>query len=78
MLCYGRRPAPPLPRHLHSHFTGTWLDALMDLVDAAAGGSADGCPATVGWLSPYRNPAFGSPTRASKSTSPCPTHDVPC
>ena len=46
----------PPPRHLYSHITGTWLDALLDHVDAAAGRSAEGCPATVGWLSPIQEP----------------------
>ena len=50
-------PAATLPpRHLYSHITGTWLDALLDQVDAAAGRSANGCPATVGWLSPLQEP----------------------
>ena len=40
------------PRHLYSHIAGTWLDALLDHVDAAVRRSAVGCPVTVGWLSP--------------------------
>ena len=44
------------PRHLYSHITGTWLDALLDQVDAAAGRAAVNCPATVGWLSPLQDP----------------------
>ena len=69
---------PPPPRHLYSHITGTWLDALLDQVDAAAGCVADTCPDTVGWLTPYRSPVSVSPTRASKSTTACPTRAAPC
>ena len=50
------RGHPPPPRHLYSHITGTWLDALLDQVDAAAGQTAVNCPATVGWLSPLQDP----------------------
>ena len=46
----------PPPRHLCSHITDSWLDALPYQEDAAAGPSAEGCPATVGWLSPLREP----------------------
>ena len=46
----------PPPRHLYSHITRTWLDALLDQVDAAARRSAESCPATVGWLSPIQEP----------------------
>ena len=49
-------PPPPPPRHLYSHITGTWLDALLDQVDAAAGQAAVNCPDTVGWLSPLQDP----------------------
>ena len=73
-----RGHAPPPARHLYSHITGTWLDALLDQVDAAAGRTAVTCPDTVGWLSPLQNPASVSPTRASKSTTPCPKHAEPC
>ena len=44
------------PHHLYSHITGTWLDALLDQVDAAAGRVADTCPDAVGWLSPLQEP----------------------
>ena len=44
------------PHHLYSHITGTWLDTLLDQVDAAAGQAAVNCPATVGWLSPMHDP----------------------
>ena len=40
-----------LPRHLYSHITGTWLDVLLDQVDAAAGRSGTSSPTTMGWLS---------------------------
>ena len=46
----------PPPRHLYSHIAGTWLDALLDQVDEAAGRAADACPNTVGWLSPLQEP----------------------
>ena len=46
----------PAPRHLYSAITGTWLDTLLDQVDAAAGQAAVNCPATVGWLSPLQEP----------------------
>ena len=49
-----RSHAPP--RHLYSHITGTWLDALLDQVDEAARRAADTCPDTVGWLSPLQEP----------------------
>ena len=44
------------PRHLYLHIAGTWLDALLDQVDEAAGRAADTCPDTVGWLSPLQEP----------------------
>ena len=50
-----RGHAPP-PRHLYSYIAGTWLDALLDQVDEAAGRAADTCPNTVGWLSPLQEP----------------------
>ena len=50
--CRAMADGHPPPRHLYSHIAGTWLDALLDHVDAPAGWSADGCPAMVGWLSP--------------------------
>ena len=53
---YGPWPCPPPPRHLYSHITGTWLDALLDQVDAAAGRTAVTCRDTVGWLSPLQEP----------------------
>ena len=63
-----------LPRHLYSHITGTWLDALLDEVDPAAGRVADTCPDTVGWLSPLEEPRV---CFKSKSTTPCPTRAAP-
>ena len=59
-ISYGRAAAwpavTPPPRHLYSHMAGTWLDALLDQVDEAAGRTADTCPNTVGWLSPLQEP----------------------
>ena len=54
--CRALASGQPPPRHLYSHITGTWLDALLDQVDAAAGRSADSCLAMVGWLSPIQEP----------------------
>ena len=54
--CRALADSQPPPRHLYSHITGTWLHARLDQVDAAAGRSADSCPATVGWLSPLQEP----------------------
>ena len=54
--CCAMADGQPPPRHLYSHITGTWLDALPDQVDAAAGRSADSCRTTVGWLSPLQEP----------------------
>ena len=53
---YGPRPRPPPPRHLYSHIASTWLNALLDQVDAAARRVAVTCPDTVGWLSPLQEP----------------------
>ena len=50
--CRALAGSQPSPRHLYSHITGTWLDALPDQVVSAAGRSAKSCPTTVGWLSP--------------------------
>ena len=49
-------PPPPPPHHLYSHITGTWLDAMLDWVDAAAARVAVTCPDSVGWLSPLQGP----------------------
>ena len=54
--CRAMADRHPPPRHLYSHITGTWLDAVLDQVDAAAGRSADSCPATVGWPSLLQEP----------------------
>ena len=54
--CRAMARGHPPPRHLYSHITGTWLDALLDQVDAAAGQAVVNCPATVGWLSPLQDP----------------------
>ena len=51
-MAHGHAP----PRHLYSHITGTWLDALLDQVDEAAGRAADTCPDAVGWLGPLQQP----------------------
>ena len=51
-MAHGHTP----PRHLYSHIAGTWLDALLDQVDEAAGRAADTCPDAVGWLSPLQQP----------------------
>ena len=54
--CRALASGHPPPGHLYPHITGTWLDALLDQVDAAAGRSTESCPATVGWLSPIQEP----------------------
>ena len=51
-MAHGHAP----PRHLYSHIAGTWLDALLDQVDEAAGRAADTCPDAVGWLGPLQQP----------------------
>ena len=54
--CRALNHGHPPPRHLYSDITGTWLDALLYQEDAAAWRSAEGYPATVGWLSPLQEP----------------------
>ena len=54
--CRALGSSQPPPRHLYSHITGTWFDALLDRVDTAAGLSAKGCPAAVRWLAPIQEP----------------------
>ena len=49
-MCRGMAGGHAPPRHLYSHNAGTWLDALLDQVDANT------CPNTSGWLSPLRDP----------------------
>ena len=54
--CRALADGQPPPGHLYSHITRTWLDALLDQVDAGAARSAESCSSMVGWLTPIHEP----------------------
>ena len=66
-----RGHAPPPPPAISTLITGTWVDALLDQVDAAAGRVAVTCSDTVGWLSPLQEP------RVCFSHAGLQVHDAP-